>query len=52
MPVERWFPLDLQQEDTPDGFTITLTTDTPCHLWLYWTDEKPWVHPKSMIDRG
>jgi len=52
MPVERWFPRTLQQEDTLDGFTITLTTNTPCHLWLYWTDHKTWAHQKSMTDRG
>ncbi|MBA7526064.1 hypothetical protein ES705_18224 [subsurface metagenome] len=52
MPAGRWFPRTLQQEDTLDGFTITLTTNTPCHLWLYWTDHKTWVHQKSMTDRG
>ncbi|MBA7582388.1 hypothetical protein ES708_24316 [subsurface metagenome] len=52
MPVQRWFAKTIAQEDTPDGFTITITTDIPCHLWLYWTDKTPWTHPKGTIDRG
>ncbi len=52
MPVQRWFAKTIIQEDTPDGFNITITTDIPCHLWLYWTDKTPWTHPKGTIDRG
>ncbi len=52
MPVNRWFPKTIVQVDTPDGFDITITTDTPCHLWLYWTDKPPWIHPKTELDRG
>ncbi|MBA7645918.1 hypothetical protein ES703_53678 [subsurface metagenome] len=52
MPSGKWFPLVLTQGDITGGFVETLTTDVPCHLWLYWTDHEPWVHPKSTVDRG
>lgn len=39
-------------ETVSGGFTITLVTDTPCHLWLYWTDKEPWVHRVGTIQRG
>lgn len=49
---ERWYPLSISQEQIAGGFTIVLATDTPCHLWLYWTDKVPWVHRASTIKRG
>lgn len=52
MPSGRWFLYDLQQEDVDGGFIITLTTNTPCHLWLYWSDKEPWVHRKGVTERG
>ncbi|MBA7593023.1 hypothetical protein ES708_35232 [subsurface metagenome] len=34
------------------GFIITLTTNVPCHLWLYWTNKPPWTHKKTALSRG
>ncbi|MBA7571995.1 hypothetical protein ES708_13769 [subsurface metagenome] len=50
--VPRWFPLSINQELVVGGYTIVLTTDVPCHLWLFWTDKVPWVHRTSTIERG
>jgi len=50
--VDRWYPLTISQTLIAGGFTIVLTTDKPCHLWLYWTDSVPWVHRTSTIERG
>ncbi len=52
IPTEHWYPLTIDQTTIPGGFTIVLTTDVPCHLWLFWTYEAPWVHAKSRIERG
>jgi len=48
----KWLPLAITQEDLSGGFTIVLTTDIACHLYLFWTDKVPWVHRASKLDRG
>ncbi|GAI31431.1 unnamed protein product, partial [marine sediment metagenome] len=50
--TDRWYPQSIAQEQVDGGFNITLTTDTGCHLWLYWTDKEPWVHRRSTVERG
>ena len=52
MSVLRWFMKTIDQLDIPGGFNITITTDVPCHLWLRWTDKQPWVHRRTVIQRG
>lgn len=52
MPVPRWFPISISQDMIPGGFLIILKTDIPAHLFLFWTDKEPWVHPVSTIERG
>jgi len=47
-----WYPVTITQVHLVGGFHIILTTDAPCHLWLYWTDKVPWVHRTSTIERG
>ncbi|MBA7637555.1 hypothetical protein ES703_45200 [subsurface metagenome] len=49
---DRWYPLTIQQTTTADGFIVVLTTDVPCHLWLYWTFKVPWTHRTSAVHRG
>ena len=48
----HWYPTSITQEQVAGGYDITLTTDTGCHLWLYWTDKEPWVHRRSTTERG
>lgn len=50
--VDRWYPISIEQTHIDGGFTIVLTTDIPCHLWLFWTDKEPWVHPRTRRLRG
>jgi len=50
--ANRWYPTTITQEQVEGGYHITLTTDTGCHLWLYWTDKEPWVHRRSTVERG
>jgi len=52
MNVDRWFPISISQTQITGGFTIVLTTDIACHLFLYWTDKAPWVHRVSALHRG
>lgn len=52
MSAQHWLPLTIDQEVQDGGYTITLTTNVPCHLWLYWTNKEPWVHPRRKLDRG
>lgn len=51
-PVTHWAPLDVQEEKLPDGFTIVVYTDTPCHLWCRITKEKPLKHTLPSRRRG
>jgi len=51
-PISRWFPVGLSEKHVVSGFIVTLTTNAPCHLWLRWTQNPPWVHPVSVVDRG
>lgn len=50
--VPRWFPMVITQTDVVGGFTVHLTTNVPCHLWLYYTSQENWVHRKPVLDRG
>ncbi len=50
--IPRWAPLDIQQTWDANEATIVLTTNVPCHLWMYWTNKQPWVHRRSRIVRG
>ncbi|NVM23701.1 MAG: hypothetical protein HWN68_18225 [Desulfobacterales bacterium] len=50
--IPRWAPLDIQQTWDANTATIVLTTNVPCHLWLYYTTKQPWVHRQTRIVRG
>lgn len=42
----------IAQEQLWDGYQITITTDVPCHLWMRWSIQKPWIHSVPSIRRG
>lgn len=48
----RWFGKTFNANITPTGYDVLLTTDVPCHLWLYYTFQEPWVHRSQAIKRG
>lgn len=50
--AELWYPLAITQAQEAGGYEIVLTTDRPCHLWLYWTMNPPWVHRITRLERG
>ncbi|MBA7698089.1 hypothetical protein ES703_106764 [subsurface metagenome] len=50
--VPRWYPVNVSQTFTQVGVDVVLTTDVPCHLWLFYTFKEPWVHPMASIQRG
>lgn len=50
--ADKWFPLSLSSVPVAGGFDITLVTDVPSHLYLYWTDKEPWVHRRASVQRG
>ncbi|MBA7680108.1 hypothetical protein ES703_88416 [subsurface metagenome] len=50
--TELWYPLTISQTMMAGGFEIVLTTDRPCHLWLFWTDKAPWTHRVTRLERG
>lgn len=35
-----------------NGYTITVLTDTPCHLWMRWSIEPPQKHAQPVLRRG
>lgn len=51
-PPNKWAPLSISQQTVLGGFIITIITDTPCHLKLYWTLAPPWAHSITRILRG
>lgn len=50
--ADLWYPLAIAQTQVVGGYEIVLTTDRPCHLWLYWTMNPPWVHRITRLERG
>lgn len=50
--MNHWFITQYEQILLEDGFRIEFTTDVPCHLCIYWTIHKPWVHRVSGDRRG
>lgn len=50
--ISNWAPLDYQHTDLLEGFTIVVTTDIPCHLFMRWTDKVPLKHPSTEYRRG
>jgi len=50
--IPRWYPVDVQQTFTAVGVDVVLTTDVPCHLWLFYTFQEPWIHPITGRQRG
>jgi len=49
---DKWFAKSIFQTQIDGGFDIILTTNVPCHLWLFWTDKVPWTHRTSAVHRG
>jgi len=54
MPYQtpRFSVRTLQQTHIDGGFTITITTDVACHLWLRQTPEPPQKHLIPVLQRG
>lgn len=50
--ISNWAPLDYYHSSLLEGFTIVITTDIPCHLFLRWTDKPPLKHPMAEYRRG
>ena len=47
-----WYQTLIFQVKVEGGYHISIATDVPCHLWLFWTDSQPWVHPAAYTKRG
>ncbi|MBA7677018.1 hypothetical protein ES703_85266 [subsurface metagenome] len=52
MPPSRFSVRELESQQVPDGYHFTVTTDSPCHLYLRWTLEKPRTHKDPILRRG
>jgi len=50
--VSNWAVLDIEQKQMLDGFTIIVTTNIPCHLFMRWTNVKPQQHKIPRERRG
>jgi len=49
---ERWTIIEYYHSWVGDTLYISLRTDIPCHLWLYWTDIEERMHERTKIRRG
>lgn len=52
MPVLRFHLLTITHEMWDGGFTVTITTNAACHLYLRYSDVFPRIHRKSVLRRG
>lgn len=51
-PIDNFATLGLQKIHLISSVFIILSTSVPCHLTLYYTDQKPQRHKTSRIERG
>jgi len=52
MPVLRFHLLTIDHEMVEGGFTVTITTNAACHLYLRYSGVFPRIHRKSVARRG
>lgn len=52
MTPARWLLLTIEQTTISDGFTVTVTSDVPCHMFLRWSKTNPQIHPVTKTRRG
>ena len=52
MPVLRFHLLTIDHEMVEGGFTVTITTNAACHLYLRYSDVFPRIHRKTVQRRG
>lgn len=43
---------DVQFTQLWNGYQIVVTTDVPCHLYMRWSHQQPWVHTIPAYRRG
>lgn len=48
----RWYVADYHHYWLGTLLYIVVTTDVPCHLWLYWTNRTTRMHLRGDIDSG
>ena len=51
-PITHWLAPGIYYQPTFHGLKITLVTNVPCHLWMYWTLEPPRKHRIPRLRRG
>jgi len=51
-PIEHFITPGISYQPTFDGLKITLVTNVPCHLWMYWTLIPPRKHRIPRLRRG
>lgn len=48
----RWYVADYDHVWLGTVLYIVVTTDVPCHMWLYWTNRTTRMHLRGDIDSG
>lgn len=51
-PIENFTTLDMNPTLIPGGYSILVTTATPCHLYMFWTNTDPEKHKTPIFRRG
>ncbi len=49
---QHFFVKTIVQTKLADGYEIVITTDVPCHLWMRWSTQNPWIHSIPSLRRG
>lgn len=51
-PIANWCILSVEQTLTATGYKIAVTTNTPVHLYMFWTNTEPEKHKRTRVVRG
>ena len=49
---DKWYMTDFEEWACLETYHIVTLSDVPCHLWLRWSRNRPWKHPKARVFRG
>lgn len=50
--TDKWYLTSFEEWSCREAYHIVVLTDAPCHLWLRWSNNSPWKHPRTRTIRG
>lgn len=50
--LDKWYLTSFEEWACREAYHIVVQTDAPSHLWLRWSNNSPWKHPRTRTIRG